>query len=108
MKILIENRATLVKKWTNWILETYPVETTKFLKAQKNQFSNPVGFTICNNAEKIFDEILFGENFNKIESLLNEIIKIRAIQQFNSADAVRFIFYLKQRISRRNAKSGDI
>ena len=96
MEIFIKKKSAIIKKWTSLILETYPSETSNFLKAQKNQFSNPVGFTICNNAEKIFDEIIRGQNFEKIESLLDDIIKIRAIQQFSPSDAIQFIFFLKK------------
>ena len=95
MKYLIKNKSSIVSKWIELILNSYPEESAGFLKAQKNQFSNPVGYTICNNAEQLFDEIIIGLNFEKIESLLSDIIKIRAVQQFTPSKAVEFILMLK-------------
>jgi hypothetical protein len=94
--LLNKNKTAIIKNWTRSVLETYPVETSKFLELKKDRFSNPVGFTISSTAECIYDEIISGSDFGKIKLLLNDIIKIRAIQNFSPSSAIGFIFSLKK------------
>jgi len=95
-ELLIRNKISIVDKWIQFIIETYPLATSNFLKSQKDQFSNPVGHIISDSAGKIFTEIVNGRNIDKIKLLLKDIIKIRAVQDFLPSDAVGFIFSLKK------------
>ena len=95
-ELLAQKKVSIVNKWTGLILNTYSEETLKFLKSQKNQFSNPVGNIISNNAEMIFDEIVSGGSIEKINSLLIDIIKIRAVQDFTPSEAVSFVYLLRK------------
>ena len=94
--VLFNKKSSIVDIWIQLIVETYPSRTSGFLKSQKDRFSNPVGFTISSTAECIYDEIINGSDFGKIKLLLNDIIKIRAIQNFSPSSAIGFIFSLKK------------
>ena len=96
IELIKKNKTEIIKNWTRFILETYPVEVSKFLEMKKDRFSNPVGFAISNTAESIFNEIVGERDFEKIKLLLNDIIKIRAIQNFSPSSATEFIFSLKK------------
>ncbi len=80
------------------ILETYPPDTSRFLKQEKNQFANPVGNTISLEIEDIYEELLHGRDSEKLSHFLDRIIKIRAIQDFSPAQAVVFVFHLKNAV----------
>lgn len=95
-ELLVAKKSVIVQKWIEQVLKTYSSETSNFLKLEKNQFSNPVGFTIRSNAEVIFNEFIAETNFEKISSALNDIIKIRAIQDFSPSKAVAFVLLLKK------------
>ena len=97
-EILNKKKSLIVRNWTELIFNSYPAEATNFLSAKKNQFSNPVGYTITNNAEKIFDELINDCDFEKIKLMLNDIIKIRAVQSFPPSLAVYFLLDLKKAI----------
>jgi hypothetical protein len=86
--LLIKKKSSIIDSWTQLIIETYP--------SQKDRFSNPVGYTISNSAEKIFEEIINSRDIERTKSLLNDIIKIRAVQDFSPSEAVGFIFSLKK------------
>jgi hypothetical protein len=90
-EVLKLKRSSVIRNWTNQIFETYASETSSFLTRNKNQFSNPVGFTITENAGKIVDEIINGRDYASIKILLIDIIKIRAVQDFTPSEAVGFI-----------------
>ena len=97
-EILNNKKEAIVRKWIDLILNSYPAEAANFLKLKKNQFGNPIGHTITINAEKIFDELINDCDFEKIKFLLDEIIKIRAVQSFSPSQALGFLFDLKKTI----------
>ena len=97
-ELLNKKKQAIVNNWVETILNSYPAEAGNFLKLKKNQFSNPIGYTITTNAEKIFDELINSRDFEIIKSLLDEIIKIRAVQSFSPSQAVGFVLDLKKAI----------
>lgn len=94
-KILIESRAAILQEWFNHVVETYPDETARFLKSQKDPFANPVGRAVRNGVEDLFDELLRGLNREHAGACLDPMIRIRAIQNFTPSEAIGFIFSLK-------------
>ena len=97
-EILNNKKEAIVRKWIDLILNSYPAEAANFLKLKKNQFGNPIGHTITINAEKIYDELINDCDFEKIKFLLDEIIKIRAVQSFSPSQALGFLFDLKKTV----------
>ena len=94
--LLKEKKSKIIKKWRNAIIESYPEDGQGFLKREKSQFANPVGLTISTEIETLYDEIIKGENTEKISSCLDSIIRIRAVQDFKPSRAVAFVLQLKQ------------
>ncbi len=94
--LLLKNRDTIVKKWINCIQETYPAETVKFFRNQRNRFANPLGASISETVGPLFDEFLNGNNPQNISSLLDRIIRPRAVQEFLPSGAVAVVFLLKK------------
>jgi hypothetical protein len=101
--LLEQRKTTIVKDWFTLAVETYQPDTASFLKKQKDPFANPVGRTISKGLEALFNELLKEMDYETITSLLDPIIRIRAIQNFSPSQAVSFIFLLKKTI-RKNIK----
>jgi hypothetical protein len=95
---LSQKRQAILTLWFDTIVETYPPETAKFLRSQKNQFANPVGSTILQGIEGVFDALIEGGEPQKVSPFLDNIIRIRAVQDFTASQAVSFIFSLKTTI----------
>jgi hypothetical protein len=93
-EFLSEKRSSLLDKWFDEILKTYPADSQKFLR-KKNRFSNPVGQTIIAGMEKIFDALLSGSETGSVVPFLDDIVRVRAVQDFTPSQAVSFIFSLK-------------
>ncbi|OGW37972.1 MAG: hypothetical protein A2Y97_05440 [Nitrospirae bacterium RBG_13_39_12] len=108
--LLLEKKSAILKRWFNITLEAYPSDTSNFLKKQKNRFNNPVGYTISNGIEGLFEEILKGFDPDKIYPFMESIIKINAVQDFSASRAISFIFLLKkvirQELSDKSRDSG--
>ena len=93
---LLERKSAIAEGWLRQILETYPCEATAFLLNQKDRFANPIGSTFSNAIGPILDE-LFGEGDpEQVRSSIDEIIRIRAVQDFMSSDAASVFFLLKR------------
>ncbi|MBI5665355.1 MAG: RsbRD N-terminal domain-containing protein [Nitrospirae bacterium] len=94
--LLSEKKREIAKTWFDLIVETYPQDTANFLKTQKNRFGNPVGHTISEGIEVVLEELSGEMDFARISKYLDNIIRIRAIQDFTPSQAVGFIFLLKK------------
>jgi hypothetical protein len=96
-KILVEKRDLIVEKWFDAILATYPEDARKFLAAKRRRITNPVGSTISGGVSSLFDHLVRGTDLecDEVVGVLDDIIRIRAIQEFTPAQALGFIFQLK-------------
>jgi hypothetical protein len=104
--LLQEKRSHIIKKWCDVVLSSYPEQSQKFLKKQKDKIANPVGSTISEGIASIYDELLEGSESEDISLFLDNVIRVRAIQDFSPSQAVSFIFRLKGII--REALEDDI
>ena len=92
-QFLSEKRPAIVEKWFQLILATYPADTTNFLKTNKDPFRNPVGHTIFQGIEKILEELINGINIEQISPFLDNVLRVRAVQDLSPSQAVSFIFW---------------
>ena len=71
--LLIEKKSAIVKKWFDLIIETYPSDPSNYFKKQTNPFLNPVGHTISEGIDGLFDELLNGVDSLRSFSLFSTI-----------------------------------
>lgn len=90
-----EHKESILKKWFQHVVKTYPDETAKFLQREKDPFDNPVGSNILTGTEEIFDQLTSGDTMRAVTPFLERMIKIRAIQDFRPSQAVAFVLTLK-------------
>jgi hypothetical protein len=105
-ELLTQKRKAILERWLNQILKTYPSDAARFMGRQADRFANPVGQTFKSEIEKIFDVLIGRAEIEIIESALENINKIRAVQDFSAAQAVAFIFFLKTAI--REELAGEL
>lgn len=96
--LLDKNKAEIAKRWANLIFDTYPGDSHNFFKTQSNRFANPVGSAINESVEKLFQGLVHGVDSVPEDAcmLLDNIVRIRAVQEFSPANAVGFVFLLKK------------
>ena len=91
-----EKEQIIIDRWLDLTLDTYPAYSTGFMKNQRNRFANPVGNTIRKTLSDMVKILLADElEVEKLTPCLDEIIKIRSVQDFSPAQAVGFVFFLK-------------
>jgi hypothetical protein len=113
--LLSEKRSRLIKKWRDLLMETYPEDTRRFLKKEKDPFANPVGHVISKDVEIVYDELVEGELSERMVSSLDNILRIRAVQDLQPSQALAFVIQLKALIREElegrtplNGESGEL
>ena len=94
-KLLEKQRPAILKKWLDEIFDTYPADTSRFLKGENDRFANPVGHTIAANAERVLNGLMKKADTASLAAFLEQIMRIRAVQDFTPSQAVSFINSLK-------------
>ncbi len=95
LKLLSERKARLTDRWLQRIFESYPPETAVFLKKEKNHFDNPMGYRISQGLTRIVETLVQEMDRDQVVAALDEVISIRALQNFSPSQALAFIFLLK-------------
>jgi hypothetical protein len=105
LKELLKKKETaIVAQWFDRVVNTYQLDTSRFLKSQKDAFANPVGNTLLQGLKAVFDETTDRMDNETVISFLDPIIRIRALQDFSASKAVGFVFFLKEIIREQTAK----
>ena len=76
------NQVTLIT------LDAYPDETVNFLKEEGDPFSNPVGAGLRQGLADIVDALAHDAGDEVIESALDRVIRVRAVQDFQPSETV--------------------
>jgi hypothetical protein len=89
-----DKKANILDAWFRAVIESYPQEAGKYFLEHSRQFTNPVGFTIHDALDKIFKG-MFEEAETELKVGIEEIIRLRAVQDFCPSEAVAFMQQLK-------------
>ena len=101
---LTEKKSAILGCWLTQIYESYPPETAIFLKKEKDRFDNPMGYRLSQGLEGLYDALVQEMDRDQVLAGLDEVIRIRALQNFSPSQALAFIFLLKNVIREELAK----
>ena len=94
--LLVEQQKEIAEKWIQAVSGTYPFSTVGFLRTKSDPFINPVGQRNKVAAESFVAALLADEpDQEELSEVIDEFIKVRAIQNFCPEDAVGIILALK-------------
>ena len=97
-KLLSIKKNAILERWFHLIVDTYPSDTSRFLKKEKDRFANPVGNTISEGIDALYEGLFKGADSVKVSPFLDRIIRVRAIQDFSPSEAIGFVLSLKKAI----------
>ncbi|OEU70387.1 MAG: RsbT co-antagonist protein RsbRD, N-terminal domain containing protein [Desulfovibrio sp. S3730MH75] len=95
-EMLLEKKGVLTKKWFDLVLSSYPEATQKIWKSNSDRFTNPVGITTQRVTKELFDLIIEWKDVDAIAKTIEDLIKIRAVQEFAPSRALSFVFLFKK------------
>ena len=100
-ELLASRRKDILKKWQKKIFLLYPADSNKFLTSESDRFANPVGNSIKEKTENLLAELTGRDEFDpeRAGAIMDEMIRIRAVQDFSPSEAVSFIYLLKDVIT---------
>jgi hypothetical protein len=87
------------------LVDSYPKETGRFLRREKDAFANPVGARFATALEKVLYGLIDNKSQESWKDNLDEILRVRAVQDFLPSDALKFIMGLKDILRSTAAKS---
>lgn len=93
---LSSRKSHIIQRWFEEIILDYPFESRKYLKSQKDRFENPLGHTILEGIKGVLDYLLGEKGYEEILPSLDNLIRIRAVQDISPSKAVGFILPLKK------------
>jgi hypothetical protein len=93
--LLKKHRDSIVALWREATLDTYPTDATNFLKKSKDPFHNPVGKRINEGLAQAFDVLADQGETVKVTPFIDDVIRMRAVQDFSPSQAIGFLFLLK-------------
>lgn len=94
--VLEANKTHIISRWIEIVHGTYPFDTVGFLRTIKDRFANPVAYRTEEAARALID-VIFNEEPDQeaLTIAVEEIIRVRAIQDFSPETAVGVIFAMK-------------
>lgn len=101
------SRTDILNRWIELTLRTYPTDAFPFVSAHHDQFANPVGETIKSCLTAVFDSLVEEADSEVLRKKLDRVIRIRSVQNFSAADAVGFVFGLKDLVRREIGSHAD-
>jgi len=85
----------MLDRWLALALEFHSAETARFLGVEKDPFRNPVGHTLRENLAVLLEQLLGGMEPEPARAALENILRIRAVQDLTASQAVQFVFQLR-------------
>ncbi len=88
----------IVERWVERSLKSYPAEMLPFLSDEQDPFRNPVGHAFRENLATLVRELMGPMNRDTVARALDALVRLRAVQNFSPAAAVRFVFGLRESV----------
>jgi len=101
---LAQARGGIAESWLAKVIQGYSENTSRFLAQEGDQFRNPVGDAYRRGIPAILDYILLGTGRPPMLAAVEEIMRIRSVQDFTASQALVFLFQLKTVLRNERAK----
>ena len=91
-----QHKKKMITQWFQATIDTYPAQSARILGKDSNKFDNPVGSATREAIDATIDLLSRDFTMEELETTLDPVIRIRAVQAFSAAEAVSFVFALKK------------
>ncbi|MFC1575313.1 RsbRD N-terminal domain-containing protein [Gemmatimonadota bacterium] len=91
----MKKKDTVLGRWVEAVLSAYPEDSAALFQKQRDPFANPLGHSVRKGTSGLLECILHGMDPEEIRKHLDEIVRIRAVQQLAPSQALSFLFSLK-------------
>lgn len=99
--LLRRNRDVILSDWADIVFESYPEQTARFMRENRDRFRNPVGHAVSRELPRLYDRLVEGDDAAELAGCIDRFIQIRSVQETKASAALAFIYALKGVIRRR-------
>lgn len=104
----LQENGEILDRWIDRVFATYPAGGVDALKKQKDQFANPIGYNIKHALTALYKHFCHDTELEPVLTALEDLIRIRAVQDFAPSEAVSFLYLLKEVVKDENKRAkGD-
>lgn len=103
---LTQRKDTILERWFDLIVKTYPGLSTIFLR-KKHRWGNPVGTNIEAAIAALYDELLKPEAGKELAPLLDQVVRIRSVQEYSPSESVAILLFVKHVVREQLAEEID-
>jgi hypothetical protein len=91
-----KHKNDIIRLWADSVFDTYPFETTGFLRTKSDPFGNPVANMTREAASALYDAVT-GEyvEVDHTKKALDRFIKLRAVQKFSPSQGLAVFSLMK-------------
>lgn len=93
--LLSNKKPDILERWRDVMFNSYVPETARFLKSQKDRFANPIAYQLTRGLSGIMEVFLQDAETEIIIAQLDEVLRLKALQDAAPSRALAFIFVLK-------------
>ena len=102
--LLSDKKSEILERWRELLFDSYVPETARFLKSQKDRFANPIAYQLTRGLTGILEVILLDKETDQAVAQLDEVLRLKALQDASPSRAMAFIFVLKSVIREELAR----
>jgi hypothetical protein len=97
--LVSEKKEIILQRWLDRVLAAYPADMQRFFRENKSPYSNPIGFTLRQGMEGIIGQVLQPLSDEDARTILEPVMKIRAVENLPPSRGVDFILPLREVLS---------
>jgi hypothetical protein len=86
---------TVAGRWVEDVLSAYPADSASLFRREQDPFANPLGHGVREGTRGLLEALSGEVDSDQVRKHLDEIIRIRAVQQLPPSQALSFVFSLK-------------
>ena len=105
--LIAENRDAIAAKLHEHLVTAYPAESSAFLKKQKDQFANPLGYALREMVQNMLDCLCSGADDEALYRAVYPVIQIKAVQSFKPSESISFVFSFRDIIRGQLSGASD-
>ncbi len=96
LHVFREHKTAIVAEWIEAVFNSYPLDTTGFLRTKQDVFCNPVGEMTTTVANYFFD-VAAGIEVEEeaLNDALTRFVRLRAVQKFPPSQGIGVLYIFK-------------
>jgi hypothetical protein len=95
----------ILDAWFEKTIGIYPEQARGSISQSSERFRNPVGFAVRESLAKLLEELAGEMDVERAGNAVEEIVRLRAVQDCSATDAVSFVFLLRKIVREHHAEA---